>query len=79
MFEATSYNNFSRYLDDKFSMPTFTKGNNLKKKHFWFSPGNLLIIFYQLTKFEATYCNSFWDLDYNFSMAKFAKGNNSKE
>ena len=29
---------------------------------FKFSPGYLLIIFYQLTKFEATCCNSFWDV-----------------
>ena len=59
-FEATCCKSFLRYLDYKFSMPKFAKGNNskifLKNK---FSPGYLLIIFYQLTKFDATCCNSF--------------------
>ena len=63
-------------------MTKFAKGNNSKKNKitfFKFSPGHLLIIFYQLTKFEATCCNSFLRyLDYKFSMPKFAKGNNSQ-
>ena len=29
---------------------------------FLFSPVDLLIILYQLTKFEAPSCNSFWDI-----------------
>ena len=45
----------------KFSMPKFAKGNNSKVFVFKFSPGYLLSIFYQLTKFEATCCNSFRD------------------
>ena len=45
-------------------MPKFAKGNNSKKYNnfFLFSPGYLLIIWYQLTKFEGTFCNSFWDI-----------------
>ena len=37
------------------------KGQYFEKIHFYFelSPGYELIIFYQLTKFEATCCNSF--------------------
>ena len=44
----------------KFSMPKFTKGNSLNKNIFSkFSPGYLLIIFYQLTLFEVpSYNNS---------------------
>ena len=41
---------------------------------FVFSLSGLLIILYQLTKFEAPNCNSFWDI--KFSMSKFAKDNN---
>ena len=52
-------------------------GNNSTKLLFpKFSPGNLLIILYQLFKFEAPSCNNFWDV--KFSMSKFAKDNNSK-
>ena len=43
---------------------------------FQFSPGNLLIILYKLTKFEAPSCNSFWGI--KFSMSKFLNCNNSK-
>ena len=63
-------------------MPKFAKGNNSKKKQtfFQFSPGYLLIIFYQLTEFEATCRNSFWDiLITSFQCKKFATGNNSKK
>ena len=63
-------------------MPKFAKGKNSKKKittFFKFSPGNLLIIFYQLTKFEDTCFDSFWDiLITSFLCQKVAKGNNSK-
>ena len=44
-------------------MSKFAKGNNSKnKKKIKFSPGNLFIILYQLTKFEAPSCDSFWDI-----------------
>ena len=78
-FEATRCNNFLRYLDYKFSMPKFAKGNNSKKIniYFNFSPGYLFINCYQLTKFEATCCNSFCNiLITSFECQKFAKGNN---
>ena len=39
-----------------------------------FSSGNLLIILYQLSKFEAPSCNGFWDI--KFSLSKIAQGNN---
>ena len=56
------------------------KGNNLKKKNkknfLKFSPGNLIIILYQLSKIKAPNCNSFWEL--KFSMSTFTKGNYSK-
>ena len=40
--------------------------------------GNVLIIPYQLTKFQAPSSNSFWDiLLTNFKKAKFSKGHNS--
>ena len=42
-------------------MLKFAKGKNLKC-FFRFSPSYLLIIFDQLAKFEATCCNSFWDI-----------------
>ena len=63
-------------------MSKFTKGSNPKKgkgyllNNFYFSPGNLLIILYQLSKFEAPSCNGVCNI--KFSMSKFAKGNNSK-
>ena len=43
-------------------MTKFAKGNNSKKYNNFFlkfPQGYLLIIFYQLTKFEATCCSSF--------------------
>ena len=42
----------------------FSKDNNSKNKNNFvmFSPGNLLIIFYQLTKIGATSCNSLSDI-----------------
>ena len=63
-------------------MSKFAKGNDSKKTFFLKnkSPGNLLIISYQLTKFEAPSFDLFLRYLYNkFSMAKFAKGNNSKK
>ena len=46
----------------EFSMPKFKKGNNSEKAPFYSSPDNLLIIFYQLTMFEAASYNNFWDI-----------------
>ena len=65
-------------------MPKFAKGiNSTKKKQtfFKFSSDNLLIILYQLTKFEATSCKSFLDiLITSFKCqnlnGKICKGNN---
>ena len=51
------------------------EGNNLKKITLK-SLGNLLIIIYQLTKFEASDILVWIYLDHTFSMSKSAKGNN---
>ena len=52
----------------------------MKQLFFKFSPINLLIILYQLTKLEAPRCNNFRDNhDYKFSKSKSAKGDNSKK
>ena len=42
----------------------FAKGNSSKNKVIFFliSPGNLLTIFYKLTKFEAPSCYSLWHI-----------------
>ena len=61
--------------------PNLRRGIIRKKYNFFFkfSPGNLLIILYQLTKFEAPHYNSFRDiLNFKFSKSKSAKGDNSK-
>ena len=51
-----------------------------RKKKFKFAPGNLLVIFYQLNKFEAPSCNTFLRYhDYKFTKSKSAKGDNSKK
>ena len=62
-------------------MAKFSKGNNSKNFFFFkFSRGNLLIILYQLTKFEThSYINFLVSLITRFSMSTFAKGNNSRE
>ena len=76
MFEAASLNNFQDILITSFQCPNLQRA--ITKNFFIFfkfSPGYLHIIFYQLTKFEATCCDSFWGI----SMQKFAKGNNSKK
>ena len=52
------------------------KGHNKKKTFFYkFSPGNLIITLYQLTKFEAPSCKGLRDI--TFSLTIFAKGDNS--
>ena len=53
-------------------MSKFAKGDNLKK--LFFSSGNLLIILYQLTKFEAHSCDSFYIKIY---VMTHLKGHNS--
>ena len=64
-FEAPRYNKF-RYTCILITvfMPTFAKGNSSKKSNQFFktSPGNLLIILYHLTEFEAPIYNSFRDI-----------------
>ena len=42
----------------KFAKGKYSKKNKMTK----FSPGILLISFYQLIKFEAPSCNSCWDI-----------------
>ena len=82
--EATSCNRFRDIFTTYFGCPnlqrTITRKLHraiTKKKHFLsFSPSNLLIIFYQLYKFEAPSCNSFRDS--MFSMSQFAKVNSIK-
>ena len=57
--------------------------NKISFFQFKLPPANLLIILYQLTKFEAPGCNSFWDLlitNFNSDPLKGAllhKGDNS--
>ena len=58
-------------------MAKFAKGNNSKITFLKVSPINPLIIFYQLTKFEALSYNSFLRyLDYKFSFQPFIRGLN---
>ena len=50
------------------------------KKHFFrFSPIDLLIILYQLTKFEVPSCYNFRYHEHKFSKSKSAKRDNSKK
>ena len=63
MFEAPSYNNFWDILMTSFQWPNLqTPKKKQNKLFFKFSPGYLLIFFYQLTKLEATCCKSFLDI-----------------
>ena len=65
MFEAPSYINFRDILMTSFQWPNLQKAitrKNKNKTFFNFHQVHLPIIFYQLTKFEATCCNSFWDI-----------------
>ena len=62
IFEAASYNNFRDILITSFQCPNLQRAITRKNKITFFkkkSPGNLLIILYPLTKFEATSGNSF--------------------
>ena len=80
-FEAPSCYSL-RYHDYKFSKSKSAKGDNSKKIEklfFKFSPIDLLIILYQLTKFEAPSCYSLRYHDYKFSKSKSAKGDNTKK
>ena len=65
----------SKFAKDNYSKtqrPVTRKNNFLQ-----FSMGNLPIILYQLSKFEAPSCNSFWDT--KFAMSKIAKSTSSKK
>ena len=70
---------FLKYIYYKFSIPKFAKYNskNSKVTFFIYSPGNLLIIFYQLTKFEAPSCNSVEISGLQNFILTFEKGQNS--
>ena len=63
-------------------MSNFAKDNIYKKWFFLFSPGNLLITLYKLTKFEAPSYYSFWNIlitkfNYDpFKGLKSTKGDN---
>ena len=61
-FEAPSYNHFRNSLITIFQCPNSKRAITLKNNNNFFSkilPGNLLIIFYQLTMFEAPSYNGF--------------------
>ena len=63
-FEAPSYNTFRDIMITNFQSPNLQK-EIIKKNRitfFKFSPIDLLIILYQLTKFEAPSCNTFQDI-----------------
>ena len=63
-FEATSYIFFEISLLQVFK-DQIGRGQQLNKNKitfFYFAPGNLLIILYSLTMFEAPICYSFWDI-----------------
>ena len=65
-----------------FQSPNLQREIIRKNKIFFFkfSPIDLLIILYQLTKFEAPSCYSFSRYhDYKFSKSKSAKGDNLKK
>ena len=64
-----------------FQSPNLQREIIRKKTNFFFkfSPNDLLIILYKLTKFEAPSCYSFLRYhEYKFSKSKSAKGDNSK-
>ena len=66
------------FRDKRIFIKVFNAQINLKIYFLKFSPGNLLIIFYQLTMFGAASYNNLRYLDYKFPMPEFAMGNNSK-
>ena len=60
--------------------PNLQREIRKNKLFFRFSPIDLLIILYQLTKFEAPSCYSFRDvMNTNFQKSKSAKGDNSEK
>ena len=61
------------FRDKRIFIKVFNAQINLKINFLKFSPGNLLIIFYQLTMFGAASYNNLRYLDYKFPMPKFAK------
>ena len=79
-FEAPSCNTFQDIMITNFQSPNLQReiirkeDNNFFLK---FSPLNLLIILYQLAKFEAPNCHTFQDIMIkNFPTSKSAKGDN---
>ena len=63
-FEAPSCHTFQDIMITNFQSPNLQR--EIIKKNtiifFKFAPGNLLVILYQLTKFEAPSCNTFRDI-----------------
>ena len=73
---STNYNYSTNY---KLFMSIFSKGNFVTEQFFFFfkfSPGNLLIFLYLLTKFEAPSCYTFLDILKKIIMI-LEKGHNS--
>ena len=66
------------FRDKHIFIKVFSAQINLKINFLKFSPGNLLIIFYQLTIIIAASYNNLRYLDYKFPMPEFAMGNNKK-
>ena len=51
--------------------PKNCKSQKIKKIFFFkFPPGYLLIILYQLSKFEAPSCYNFWDIKFSVQICK---------
>ena len=64
-FEAPGCNAFRDIMITNFQSPNLRREiiqKNLNNFFFLFSPIDLLIILYQLTKFEAPSCNTFRDI-----------------
>ena len=81
-FQNPSYLKFwNSFWYIKFSKTKFAKGNNSKKKNiiFKFTPGNLLIISYKLSKFEAPSCYNFLNIlitKFHYAPLYSTKGDN---
>ena len=80
-FEAPSCYSFRDFMITKFQSPNLQREIIKKKITFFskFSPIDLLIILYQLTKFEALSCLFLRYHKYKFSRSKSVKGDNSKK
>ena len=63
MFKAASYDYFWDILVTSFQCPNLQRATTKNRVIlYYFSPNYLLIILYQLTKFEATSCKKKWDI-----------------